>query len=87
MTREGEWGMKPHLHAYVAKWHAWHARYLCLKHSFCYLQEDKQYEMCFCHFPGHLLHCVLSGRQVCIFLAAWDTNSGYYLSLHAHALN
>ena len=56
--------------------HALHAGYLCLKHSFFHLQEEKQYEMCFCHFPGNLLHCLFSGRQVCIFPAAWDPGRG-----------
>ena len=43
---------------------------LCPKHSFCYLQEENQYETCFCHFPSDLLRCLFSGRQVCIFPAA-----------------
>ena len=76
MMSEEEWGMKTPLHAYIAKWHAWHARHLCLKRSFFHLQEEKQYEMCFCHFPGNLLHCLFSGRQVCIFSAAWDPGRG-----------
>ena len=45
---------------------------LCPKHSFCYFQEENQYETCFWYFHSDLLHCFFSGRQVCIFsLFSW----------------
>ena len=69
----------------------------CPKPRPAYLQQEKKYETCFCHFPGDLLNCLFTGRQVCIFPVAWDHVGGEpadvpdtaacNLSLYAHALS